>query len=362
MKAKEEKERIREKLIEDQNLLRTLVDNIPDLIYVKDAEHKFKLINKAQARMLGISSPEEAIGRTDLDFHQKKEALGFHSRERQLFTGAEKSINIEETVHNRKGETKVISTTKVTYKDHSGRTIGLVGIGRDISELRETIKKLEQAKKNAENAVHLIKNQYKALKNSVGILTDKLIRETDPSSNLHLYARIIAAEYFVEREIFGKYLSRQSLKPKHLANLNFESVFDKKFEEVIKLTPKVLGENTTVILKIDNGDRVFRFDKKQIQDIVLSLVINALKHQITGENATIYIETIGQYIYVKNDCRQSPHDLDRLKKIITALEYSNEGSTLFAIDKYFKENFKADINIDYKNDQFIVELPVWVDN
>ncbi len=67
-------------LIWEQNLLRTLIDNLPDLIYAKDLESRFLLINHAQTKSLGVTSHVEALGKTDLDFFPKKHGRSIQDR------------------------------------------------------------------------------------------------------------------------------------------------------------------------------------------------------------------------------------------------------------------------------------------
>src|SRR5205809_748922 len=55
-------------LAEERSLLRTLIDNLPDLIYVKDTAGRFVVVNPAGVRHLGAASAEEVIGRTDFEF------------------------------------------------------------------------------------------------------------------------------------------------------------------------------------------------------------------------------------------------------------------------------------------------------
>ena len=367
LREKENKEEYEKQLIEERHLLRTLIDKVPDLIYIKDEKHNFVLVNKAQTQILGASTSEEAIGKSDMDFFPKKDAILYKKKEEDLFNGKIELIDVIEDVPDpNNGNIKIFKSTKKRYKNSAGKYSGLVGIGRDITdlkktetELRNTVKSLTKAKTDAENAVELIKRQYNEFKQTVSIVSDKLISEYGPDSKVHIYARIIAADYFVERELFAKYLSNQSLKTKGLIDGSFNSVFDDTFENIIKFTPEALGKNASVILNVDKGGRRrFQLDKTHIQDIVLSLIMNAIKHKVSGYSPTIYIETSGKYLSIKNNCQHLPENIDHIKKEVSSSVYSHQGSTLFTIDKYFRQNYKQKINIDIQDDQFIVGLPL----
>jgi len=371
MKEREAKEKYQKEFIEQGQLLKILIDKVPDLIYVKDKEHKFILVNEAQAKILNLSSPDDAEGKSDLNFFDIQAATRYHQSEDELFEGNKECIHVDERVFDKKNQRNLIfSTTKVKYYNRAGEVKGLVGIGRDITDLKlneiqqeNMITELKRANQEAEKAVEVIKSQYAEFKHTVGKLSKKLISELDPNSKGHLYARIIAADYFVERELFAKYLSNQSLKSGKWERASIKSVFDGGFDDIIKHTPKAFGVNSSVIINIDNCEnKNYRFDKKQIQDILISLVMNVIKHKISGSCPTIYIESIGEYLSVKNDFQKIPKNIDKLKKEVSSSIYQNQGSTLFTIDKYFKENYDNDIDIDYRDEQFIIGLPFRTNN
>src|SRR5687767_1785156 len=57
-----------EKLTEERNLLRTIIDHLPSRLYVKDKSFRYVLNNQSHLAMLGVKTQEEALGRTTLDF------------------------------------------------------------------------------------------------------------------------------------------------------------------------------------------------------------------------------------------------------------------------------------------------------
>jgi len=59
-------------------MLRTLIDNLPDLIYVKDVNGHFLLANVAVSRVMGAKTPSELLGKNDFDFHPEALATLYH--------------------------------------------------------------------------------------------------------------------------------------------------------------------------------------------------------------------------------------------------------------------------------------------
>lgn len=123
-----------EELARERNLLRTLIDNVPDFIYVKDTQSKFILGNKAVAALMGAGEPENLIGKTDADFYPADIAAKFRRDEERLLASGVALLGIEEEYRTPDGRSGWLSTIKVPLRDEANRIVGLVGIGRDITE------------------------------------------------------------------------------------------------------------------------------------------------------------------------------------------------------------------------------------
>jgi len=81
---------------EERNLLRTLVDTIPDYIYVKDAQHRLILNNVAHARSLATKTPEASLGKIDSELFLPEVAAKFYADEVELFRTGQPLLNTEE--------------------------------------------------------------------------------------------------------------------------------------------------------------------------------------------------------------------------------------------------------------------------
>ena len=129
------------KLVEERNLLRALIDNLPDYIYVKDMAARKTLSNAADVRALGCKSEAEVLGKTDFDFFPRELAEKLFADDREVLKG-QPHVNREEKVVNAGGEVFWTLTTKVPRRDAAGNIIGLVGGGRDITRQKEAELKL----------------------------------------------------------------------------------------------------------------------------------------------------------------------------------------------------------------------------
>jgi PAS domain S-box-containing protein len=138
----------------NQDLLRTVIDNLPDAIYVKDIETRKVLVNLTDARNLGCKTEAEALGKTDFDFFPKEIAENFFKDDQLVLQAGQKIIDREEKAVMQDGEVFWLLTTKVPWRDAAGKIIGLVGIGRNITAIKETEAKLDQVRKQLLEASH----------------------------------------------------------------------------------------------------------------------------------------------------------------------------------------------------------------
>jgi two-component system, sensor histidine kinase and response regulator len=129
-----------------------IMDNIPDSIYYKDNESRFIRINKAYSDRLGLENCEEIIGRTDFSFFPEQQAQNEFNDEEKIRQTGKPLIGKTLKERLKSGKTRWLSSTKVPVRNRNGKIIGIVGISRDITLLKETEDALRNAKLAAEEA------------------------------------------------------------------------------------------------------------------------------------------------------------------------------------------------------------------
>jgi PAS domain S-box-containing protein len=135
-------------LDEERDMLRALIDNIPDFVYVKDLNSRFVVANSRLASVAGVAAPGELLGKTDHDFFPQELSRAFLDDEQHVIRSGQPLQNREETVIDREGNEIFILTTKVPVRDKKGRVTGVAGIGRDITSRRRMENALRQAEQN----------------------------------------------------------------------------------------------------------------------------------------------------------------------------------------------------------------------
>lgn len=129
-------------LVEGRNLLRILIDNLPDSVFVKDTDGRVIIDNVAHARYLGFEDTSQSKGKSDFDCFPKEKAEEFRRPELRLLESGEE-YNAEENLTLKSGEVRWMLTTKVPLRDAHGKIIGLAGINREITERKKWEAELE---------------------------------------------------------------------------------------------------------------------------------------------------------------------------------------------------------------------------
>ncbi|MBF0564871.1 MAG: PAS domain-containing protein [Nitrospirae bacterium] len=138
--------------IEDYELLRVLLDNIPDSIYFKDDKYRFVIVNRAKASNSG-TTPDEMIGRTDFDYIPEEQAKEACETESEIIrTGRNITGRIEKRTR-KDGNDVWISATKIPWRNKNGDVIGTIGISRDITDLKHAKEALQQSNEELEGHV-----------------------------------------------------------------------------------------------------------------------------------------------------------------------------------------------------------------
>jgi PAS domain S-box-containing protein len=135
------------KLAEERTLLRTIIDQLPSRLYVKDVESRYVLNNKAHLEMLGVGTQAEATGRTTLDFFPGERGRQAMADDRKVLETGTPIHNQERSNFGPEGRVQWSLVTKVPLHDAGGQLIGVVGISHDITERK---RQEEAAKRNAE--------------------------------------------------------------------------------------------------------------------------------------------------------------------------------------------------------------------
>ena len=123
------------KILEERQMLRAIIDNIPDYIFVKNREHKSILSNrKFYQQILGKTMDDSSFGYTPLDYFDSEKGNEIIADNERVMDSGQEVINRPDSVININGRQEKVLLTKVPLRNKKEEIIGLVGIARDITE------------------------------------------------------------------------------------------------------------------------------------------------------------------------------------------------------------------------------------
>jgi sigma-B regulation protein RsbU (phosphoserine phosphatase) len=128
-------------LLKERLLLRTLIDNLPDAIYAKDAAGRKTLSNLTDVKNLRFKTEAETIGKTDFDLFPRELAERLYAVDQKVIQG-QPLINQEDYFLDDEGRKRWLLTSKLPLRDQDGKIVGLVGINRDITARKQAEIKL----------------------------------------------------------------------------------------------------------------------------------------------------------------------------------------------------------------------------
>ncbi len=140
-------------LAEKETRLRTLVQTIPDLTWLKDVEGVYLSCNPVFERLFGVKEAE-IVGKTDYDFVDKELAEFFREHDRKAMAAGKPSVNEEWLTFADDGHRGLFETIKTPMFDEKGGLVGVLGIARDITERKQAETALRDSRENLERLLN----------------------------------------------------------------------------------------------------------------------------------------------------------------------------------------------------------------
>jgi PAS domain S-box-containing protein len=129
----------------ERDLLQTVLEQLPDAVYIKDADSRFVRLNSAAARTLGVCEQDDALGKTDFDFFPAELATQYFTDEQQVIAAGQPVLNKLEPQSLDLDHASWWLTSTVPWRDERGAVIGIIGVGRDVTDRRRLEEDLRQS-------------------------------------------------------------------------------------------------------------------------------------------------------------------------------------------------------------------------
>ena len=275
----------------ERDRLRTLIDNLPDHIFIKDRDGRFMTVNSTLVFSLGKQSESELLGLSDRDIFELEMAKRFEIDDQRVIKTGVMLFNREEELATTDGFRRTILTTKVPLRSKTGDIIGLVGICRDITERKLAEEELQRAKEAAEVANRAKSDFLANMSHEIRTPMNAVIGMTE---------LLLGSEIQAEQRDYLETIRDAADSLMGVINdiLDFSKIESGKFEldnypievrEWLGDTVRTLGVRAHakhIELAFDIDDAVPQFvlgDGLRLRQIILNLVGNAIKFTEQGE-------------------------------------------------------------------------------
>jgi PAS domain S-box-containing protein len=269
-----------EEIMRERILLRTLIDNLPDTIYIKDAEGRKVIANKADVFTLGAATEAEVIGKTDLElFNNEIGERGYRDDMEVLRTGVP-MLSKEEFFFDKQGNKNWLLTTKVPVRDDKGEVTRILGIGRNITHRKQTEDALNDLNQQLKLKSEKLSKQAEDLK----ALNEQIIQQKEQE----LEKAIAQGKFEIASEVlhdignalvgFGSHLNRinRVLERGNLDPIKNVALFLKSQYEAI--SGAIGNDKAAALLKITEGFLKAQSDNQTEIGSAISELIHIISH------------------------------------------------------------------------------------
>ncbi len=273
-----------EELRESEEFLKNIVDNIPAMVFVKEAvDLNYVALNKAGEELLGYSRAE-LLGKNDRDLFPKEQATFFTQKDREVLAQGQMLEIPEELVKTRQGD-RILRTKKIPLFDSQGKASYLLGIAEDITERKRLEEQLLQSQKMeavghlAGGVAHDFNNILMVIMGYGTMLKADLTLNEQQRHKLELIvdAAEKAAQLTGNLLAFGR---KQQIKPR-LADINDIVTHIQKF------LGRIIGEDIQLRTITAPEALLAQVDSGQIEQVLINLATNARDAMPKGGVLTI---------------------------------------------------------------------------
>ncbi|KKN03004.1 hypothetical protein LCGC14_1111970, partial [marine sediment metagenome] len=284
------------KITESEIRMRTLIDNLPLNVFIKDIESRKILVNKAECEFLGVKNSEELIGKTNFDVFEPELAQKLTNQDLKVMETLTPLLSHENTIQKKNGEIVTFLTSKIPLLDDNGKSNGLIGISMNISdfkqkeeELRNLVHVTSLQNKKLVNFAHIVSHNLRSHTANFSMLLDFLNNEQDESEKENIMGMLTdASDNLLE--------TLENLN--EVVNINTNVNVDKKS---ILLKRKIDNtiQNLSAYLKTNKANIINQVSKTQkvkvipayIDTILMNFITNAVKYKNPKRDAIITFST-----------------------------------------------------------------------
>jgi PAS domain S-box-containing protein len=278
----------------ERSQLKILVETVPDMIWLKNPDGVYLSCNRNFEKFNGFSE-NELIGKHDFDFYPKKTAEYYQEKDQEVLK-SEKSVRYTSwSVSAVNGNNILTETIKTPMYDAKGHLIGILGVSRDITDIKRTEKELIKAKQKAEesdklksiflaNMSHEIRTPMNAIMGFSELLVDSELDASDKSQYINIIQNSGNRLLQIIDDIVD--LSKLELDQARVSKseANLHAIFERSIEILKKGVLLEQKPSIELVLNLPEKNKDLRVftDSNRVQQILDNLLSNAIKFSERG--------------------------------------------------------------------------------
>jgi PAS domain S-box-containing protein len=321
---------------ESEKLLKTLIDNLPLNVFIKDTESRKVLVNKSECDYLGVTNANDILGKNDFDLYDEEIARISRDEDLKVMETLE-PILAKETLNVRKDGTEThFLTSKIPLVNDEGLANGLVGISLDITNLKEKERELRNIinvaslqNKKLLNFAHIVSHNLRSHSANFSMLLNFLVHETDEEEKNNILNMLTdASNNLLET------LDNLNEVVAINTNLNVEKKLVYLGKTIVGVQKGLLGfllNNNAKIINQVEDDVVINVEPAYLESILMNFISNSVKYKHPDRRPEIILSAERKGEYTVLSIQDNGMGID-LKKY---------GDKLFGMYKTFHDNKDA---------------------
>lgn len=270
-----------QELVESKNFLESVIENVPLMIFLKEAKDlRFEILNRAGEELLGYDR-KALLGKNDSDFFTPEQAAGFIAKDRQVLDGKAGFLDIpEEPISTAKKGDRLLHTRKICIRGADGEPKYLLGISEDITERKRAEKeqaeiqlqlqqsqKIESVGRLAGGVAHDFNNLLTAIGGYAGFLMRGLGKDDPKQEDVKEILAATERAAGLTRQLLA--FSRKQILNTQVVDLNVSVA------GVVKMLKRLIGEQVQIQTKFAAQACRAKVDPGQIDQVLVNLAVNA---------------------------------------------------------------------------------------
>lgn len=308
--------RAEEEIMKTNDFLDSVLENIPNMVFVKDAKAlRFVRFNKAGEELLGFSR-RDLLGKNDYDFFPKEQADNFTAKDRLVLEGGT-LVDIPEELINTSNGQRWLHTRKIPIKDVNGNPLYLLGISEDITEKREVDEQVKQLNRELSQSVmqmelankelesfsysvsHDLRAPLRAIRGYTKILMEDYASSLEEDAQKMMNAVTTNAERMSQLIDDLLAFSRMGKKEINIDEVNMKAMAQAALNEIKG------AHNNSIKTKVTIHELLpARADSSLMINVFTNLISNAIKYSGKSSNPEVVVNSFhkdGENIYSIKD-------------------------------------------------------------